>query len=188
MAETFDVIHPFYLVNGELPAMEFRRANYDSALAGDDIYEQGDLVTVTGGSVIRSRATAAASVTGLILSGQDWDQKDLPPADPNAGANELHWFLKRGVPLNEIPEQNEFVFTYQGATADGTDHVFAQADLDAVMSGAKREILWNATEKSYTVRAGTTTPAVQLKRVFRGGVDDKNVMVVARILEGALLR
>lgn len=187
----YDYIHPYMMVDGEVPAPDFSRADYDDAIVKDSAqeYEQADLVYVPAGSTkVQKCATAvAAEVTGLALAGADWHQPHLPPADPREeAAGLLHWFLRRGVPLNHIPIKNEFVFSYQGDAADGADKAFAAADEQAVKGAAQRDLVFNASEGCLTVRSTSASPAVQLIRVLQGVVGDSNVRVVARILADRL--
>lgn len=165
---------PFMLVNGDQEAMEFTRTpgSYDSTLTGDDVYVEGDLVELSSGKVIRSQETTPATLEAkeLFLAGQDHKQDFA-----------LDYFLDNGVPLNLIPARNEFVMTYQHSAADGSNYTFLAADLQAVQAHQRREIVWNDTEKCYTVRNGTTNPKVTLLRVFKGEVGDDNVQVVVRL-------
>lgn len=169
-----NVIHPHMLTDGDLQAMELHVADYDSTLVGDDVYVEGDLVEVASGKVKKSQQTTPANVPALFLAGQSH-------AQPYAvGTYLADW----GVPLNVIPSVNRFVMTYQSNSADATPYVFASGDLQAVQARARREIAWNDTEKCYTVRNGTTNPAVTLLGVFKGAVGDSNVQVIVRLDPG----
>lgn len=173
-----EYIVPHMLPNGEQPAMDFKRVTRDTAgVDGTDLeYVEGDLVVAGAGGL--TRYTAAA--LGLVgLAGRDYDQ-------PFA----KQYFLDAGEPVNLIPEANEFVFSYQGAAADGASHTFAAADLLAVEQGATRDAVFNATEKAATIRgtSGTAnTIQVKLLRVYSGAVGDTNVQVVGRIVRASLM-
>lgn len=172
-----DYIHPHFLPNGEQPAMEMKRVPRDPALGGTtEEYVEGDLAVVGANGLSKYTDTAL----GLVgLAGADW-------AQPYA----KQYFLDRGVVVNLIPEANEFVFTYQGAAADGADHVFTAADLLAVQQGEIRDVIFNTTEECATVRDSTGTAntiQVQLRAVYSGAVGDTNVQVVGRIVRASLL-
>ena len=149
-------------------AADFARGVYDDTLTGDAQYKAGDIVTVTGGTVARAvEDTTAASIVALAVSGQPWL---MPKA--------LSYYYDRGVPLNRISPEDEWVMNLAG-TMD-------QTALNSVNAGESREILFNATDKALTIRAGTTDPAVKMLRVFRGNVDDVNCLIVVQFLPGVL--
>lgn len=166
------VMYPAPLSNRLTPA-DFLRGNYDSGLATASQYEIGDIVTVRSGSVAKEvEAATAANITQLCVAGQPWDQGPL-------AASRYQWLRDRGVPLNLIiPYEDEWIFTLAG-TLDA-------ATLTAIRSGAQRDILYNATEKALTVRATSGSPAVKLKRVFKGAEGDTNARVVVTWLPGVL--
>lgn len=174
-----NVVFPHMLVDGDREAMEFQRTpdTYDSELAEADRYIEGDLVEVNADGKVQKAVGTAAEVAAkaLFISGQSWDQNFA-----------LDYLKAKGVPLNVIPAKNRFVFTYQGATADGTPHEFAAADLLAVQQNALREIAYNSTEGCLTVRAGTTNPKCTLKGIFKGEVGDENVRVIVELMPEAL--
>lgn len=177
MAETHNFVVPFMLVNGDREAMEqvFIEGGYDDTLTDDDVYEEGDLVEVSSGSVIRSQQATAANVPQLFLAGADHAQPF------GITRNGVSTRTLTDVPLNRIPSDNIFVMTYQDDAADGANKEFVAADLQSVQAGERREIAWNDTEKAYTVRDGTTNPAVTLLGVFKGAVGDNNVQVMVRL-------
>lgn len=172
-------IVPHYLVNGDQEAMDqvFITDGYDDTHTGTEVYVEGDLVEVVAGLVRRSAQTTPANVGQLFLAGANWDQ----PFALTRGTQKTRTI--RDVPLNIIPTDNEFVMTYQGNAADGADYTFLAADLQAVQANERRELDFNsdATVEAYTVRSGTTNPAVTLLRVFKGEVGDTNVQVVVRL-------
>lgn len=173
-----DYVHPHMLPNGEQPAMDFKRVTRDSAgVAGTDLeYVEGDLV-VAGADGLTKYTNAALGLVGL--AGRDYVQ----------GFAKQYW-LDAGEPVNLIPDQNEFVMSYQNSAADGADYTFLAADLLAVEQGATRDATFNATEKAVTVRAASGTAdtvQVRLLRVFSGAVGDTNVQVVVRILRTSLM-
>lgn len=177
MAEVFNVVVPFMLPHGDQQAMEqtFIVDGYDDTLTDDDVYVEGDLVEVASGKVLRSQQATPANVPALFLAGANHAQ----PFGITRGGVSTRPLVD--VPLNRIPTENIFVMTYQDGTADGTAHEFLAADLQSVQAGERREIAWNDTEKCYTVRDGTTNPAVTLLGVFKGAVGDSNVQVMVRL-------
>jgi len=177
MAEVLNYVVPHMLVDGDREAMEqvFIEDGYDDTHTGDEIYVEGDLVEVATGKVRRSAQTTPANVGQLFLAGANWAQ----PFALTRGTQTTRTI--RDVPLNIIPDENTFVMTYQGNAADGANYVFLTADLQACQARARREIDFNATEKAYTVRSGTTNPAVTLLGVFKGEVGDSNVQVLVRL-------
>jgi hypothetical protein len=172
-------IVPHMIVDGDQPAMDqvMVEAGYDSTLTGNAIYVEGDLVEVVTGKVRRSAQTTPANVPALFLAGANHAQ----PFAITRNGQSTRTIVD--VPLNVIPDKNEFVMTYQGNAADGANYVFLAADLQAVQARARREIDFNddATVKAYTVRSGTTNPAVTLLGVFKGAVGDSNVQVLVRL-------
>lgn len=148
---------------------------YDDTLTGDDVYVEGDLVEVDSGTVKRSHRETAANVPPLFLAGANHTQT----FGLTRGSTKTRTL--RDVPLNDIPPDNIFVMTYQDDAADDADHEFVAADLQAVQARERREIAWNDEEKCYTVRDGTTNPAVTLLGVFKGEVGDDNVRVLVRL-------
>lgn len=168
---------PHMIVDGDQEAMEqvFVEDGYNAALTGDDVYVEGDLVQVTTGKVLRSQITVAANVPPLFLAGANHAQ----PFGITRGTQSTRTIVD--VPLNVIPDKNVFVMTYQGNAADGADYTFLSADLQAVQARGQREIVWNDTEKCYTIRNGTTNPAVTLLGVFKGEVGDTNVELLVRL-------
>ena len=176
-----DVIKPHMLVDGDLEAMEFARwpGTYDSTHTGNEIYEEGDLVLVdANGKVARAAGNAANTAAAkLYLAGQSWDQ-------PFA----LDYLLAKGVPLNEIPKRNRFVFTLQGDAADGADSALVAGDILDVQQGAARDIAWNDTAKALTVRDTSATPKCILKGFFKPvnpEAGDLNVRVLVELLPEA---
>jgi hypothetical protein len=88
------------------------------------------------------------------------------------------------VPVNIIEQENYFVFSYQGATADGSDHTATAAEIAAMLAGEVRDLHFNGTEKCATLAdtVGTAnTPQVKMIRAFKGAAGDTNVQVLARI-------
>lgn len=166
--------HPFMLVDGDREAMEqrFDEGTYETGLAEANQYVEGDLVAFVSGKVRKSVVTTPANITPLFFAGQDYVQ-------PFA----LQYWEDRGVPLNVIPQKNYVVFTYQDDAPDDDDHEFAAADLQAVLAGSRRELVYNTDEGCYTIRDGSTNPTVQLVAVHKGEVGDDNVQVIARILD-----
>jgi len=173
----YNYVHPYLLPDGEEEAADEILGVYDSALSGDGVYVEGDLVTIspTTGKVMKWIAPGAGLLLGL--ANQKYDQ-------PFA----KQYFLDFGVPINILDQENYFVFTYQaaslGAVADGSDALFDASDLAAVQGGATRDLQFNATEKAITIAdsVGTAnTPQVKMIRAYKGGVGDSNVQVLARI-------
>ena len=177
MATVHNFVVPHMIVDGDQEAMEqvLVAAGYDDTLTGDDVYVEGDLVEVVAGKVERSQITTAANVPALFLAGADHAQ----PFGLTRGTQTTA--VITDVMLNVIPDKNVFVMTLQDDSADGAPHIFTTADLQAIRVRTKREIIWNDTEKCYTVRNGTTNPAVTLLGVFKGEVDDSNVQVLVRL-------
>lgn len=182
-----EYVHPHMLPNGEQAAMDRKLVTRrTTAIEDTDLqYVAGDLVTVVD-------SAGAATEDGLVkytgsslgrvgIAGRDWSQ-------PFA----KQYFLDKGEPVELIPEANEFVFSYQGATAVGTDHTFTAADKLAVEQGAVRNAEFDATAgvKCVTIRGGSGTAnviQVRLLRIFDGEVGDTNVRVVGRIERASLL-
>jgi len=180
------VYHPFMLMDGDQPAMDFERAGYDSTLTAADVYEQGDLVYVdTSGNVVKAQGVGA-SMPKVALAGQDHtvDELLLPPNDGSSP----HWFYQRGVPMNKIPEKHEFVFSLRGgsggAASNGVDYAATAADLIDIQEHVQRELHFDTTEGCYVISNGTSNPNVEMLRVLRRGdvATDLNVLVVCRIL------
>lgn len=168
MAEVFGVHRPFPLTNRQTVAA-FHRGVYDGTAAGDAQYKHGDLVTTRTGVVKREiEAAAAVNITKLSVAGQPWD---MPKA--------FQYFKDRGVPLNRLSPDDEWVMTLAG--------VMDATALTAIRSGALREALFNSTAKCLTVRSGTTNPTVKLLRVFKGEEGDTNAQVVVQFLPGVVL-
>lgn len=162
------VHRPFPLVNRQHVA-HFQRGVYDGTATGDAQYRHGDIVTTRTGVVLREiEPTTAANIDNLSWAGQPWD---MPKA--------FQYFKDRGVPLNRITEDDEWVFTLAG-TLDA-------AAILAVNSGEEREVLFNTTSKCLTIRSGTTNPAVKMLRVFEGVEGDTNAWVACNILPGVIL-
>jgi hypothetical protein len=165
--------HPFMLVDGDVQAMEqrYNPGTFDDSLTESARYLEGELVSVVSGLVTKSVITTPANIQPLFLAGQDWEQ---PFAKP--------YLRDMGVPLNVIPRNNFFVFTYQHDALNDANHEFAAGDFQAVVNGALRELVYNTVEGCYTIRDGSTNPTVQLVGIFKGAVGDDNVRVIARIL------
>lgn len=186
------VYHPFMLMDGDKPAMDFARGNYETGLADANQYVQGDLVYVTATGYVRKAVGDGGSVpTNLALAGQDYDVPDLE-LPPNDGSSP-HWMFGRGVPLNLIPEKHDFVFSVRGgsggAAANGTDYDLTAADVNDILEGLQVGLHYDTTEGCYVADlADTTNKAIQLKRIFRrgDGAGDANVLVVATILSDFL--
>lgn len=172
-----EYVVPFALVHGdqEAPEQTFIVDGYDDTLTGDDRYVEADLVEVASGKVKRSQQTTPANVPALFLAGANWEQ----PFALTRGTTKTRTI--RDVPLNDIPDDNIFVMTFQKGAADGADYTLLAADLYAIQARERREIAWNNTEKCYTIRAGTTNPAVTLLGVYKGDVGDDNVRVMVRL-------
>lgn len=184
-----DVTYPYFLVIGDKPAPEFERADWDSTITRGDAteYVQGDLVYVTSGGKVNRAVAVAASMPKVALAGQDWYQPNLPPADPSAASGATHWFLERGVPLNRIdPDSHVAVFTYKGATADGTAHTFLTADRQLVLAHTQVALKYDSVELCYVLSATTTNPNVEMLHVEMGEVGDDNVRIACRILPAYL--
>jgi len=167
--------HPFALPDGSEEARDELFLPYDSTLAAGDQYEEGDLVTLDPADATPAvkKWTAAAANSKLALAGAKFDQ-------PYA----KQYWLDEGVTINLIQQENYFIFTYQGATADGSDHEATAADIAAVQAGEVRDLKYNATEECITLRdsSGTAnTPQAKMVRVYKGGVGDNNIRVLARI-------
>lgn len=174
-----DPIHPHMLVDGDREAMEFSRfpGSYDSNHTGTEVYEEGDLVYIdSNGKVAKAASATPATIAAmkLYLAGQSWDQ-------PFAKS----YLLDAGVPLNEIPAKNRFVFTYHGNASTGDPYTFASGDLLAVQQGAAKEIIFDTTFGHLVVRSSTTNPKCILKGVFKGEVGDENVRVLVELLPEA---
>lgn len=186
------VFHPYLLAHGDQPAMEFSRAGYDSTLAANLQYEQGDLVIVhTDGNV--RKATGTAGTLGLLsLAGQPHEGK-IPEQylPPNDGSNP-HWFFQRGVPLNHIPEEHFAVFALRGGSganvANGTDYAATATDIANIAAQQERTLHYDTTEGCHVISHLTATPNVRMLRVLRRGDEagDLNVHVVCRILPAYL--
>lgn len=173
-----EYVHPHMLPNGDQQAMDFKRVTRDAAgVEGTDSeYVEGDLVVAGAGGLVKYTDTNLGKVG---LAGRNYVQ-------PFA----LDYWLERGEPVNLIPDDNEFVASYQNDALDGADYTFLAADLLAVEQGAVRDLVFNATEKCATIRdsSGTaSTVQVKLLRLFRGGVGDDNVQVVVRIERDSLM-
>lgn len=171
-----DYVFPHMLPNGEQEAMGFKRVSRDAALAAASQYVEGDLVVALAGGLAKY---TAANLGRIGLAGRDYVQDFAK-----------QYWLDAGEPVNLIADENEFVFSYQGATADGSSHTFAAADLLAVEQGVTRDAVFNATELCPTIRgtSGTAnTIQVRLLRVYSGEVGDTNVQVVGRIERASLM-
>jgi len=174
---------PYLLPDGQQPAMDELLAKYDSTLVGDNVYVEGDLITISAATGIVTKYNAVAAGSLLGLAGADWSQ---PFAKP--------YWLSEGVVINCLHRTHYMVFSYQaangGAVADGADALFAAADLAAIQAGAIRDLVFNATEKCLTLRdtvATLNTPQAQMISVYKGIVGDNNVQVLARIQDSFLL-
>lgn len=168
MAEDIGVHRPYPLVNRQHVA-DFLRGVYNGSATGDSQYNHGDIVTVRTGTVAREiEAATAANIDKLAWAGQPWDM-------PKAFA----YYKDRGVPLNRLHADDEWVLTLAG-TLDA-------AAIEDVNSGEERQVLFNTTAKCLTIRAGTSTPAVKMLRVFKGNEGDTNAHVVVNFLPGVLL-
>lgn len=167
--------HPFMLVDGDKEAMEFSRipGSYAANLTGDDIYLEGDLVELNAGTVRKCTTTTAANVGQLFLAGADYVQ-------PFA----FDYYRDAGVPLNVIPRRNRFVMTYRGSAAAGADYEFLAADKQAVQARARREIVFDTTEKCLVVTNGTSNARCTLLGIFKGDVGDNNVQVIVQLDTG----
>lgn len=174
-------VHPFMLPDGTEEAMDEVLLPYDSTLAAGDQYVEGDLVTMdpTDTPPACKKWTTAAANSKLALVGQKFSQ-------PFA----KQYFLDFGVPVNIVEQENYFVFSYQDATADGSDHAATAANIAAIQAGEIRDLGYNATEGCITIRdsSGTAnTPQVKMIRVYKGAAGDNNIQVLARILPDWLM-
>lgn len=162
------VHRPFPLVNRQHVA-DFLRGVYDGTASGDSRYRHGDIVTTKTGVVRREiEDSTAANIASLAWSGQPWD---MPKA--------FQYYKDRGVPLNRLHTDDEWVMTLAG-TLDSTA-------IGKIAAGEEREILFNTSSKCLTIRSGTSNPAVKMLRVFRGTEGDTNAWVVVNFLPGVLL-
>ncbi len=170
-------VTPYVLVNPR-ESMGRVRGGYDSGLAASSQYSIGDLVEINGsGNVQKCTQTTPANILPLGVVSTDFS---VSPLDSTRHA----YWTDRGVPVDTLPERHVVVFTYQDATADGSDDTFQTADLASVRSQEQRELIFNATENVLTIRDGTTNPNVQMLYVVEGGeVGDTNVRVACRILD-----
>jgi len=158
----------------------FARGTWEPSLAAGSQYEIGDIVTLNGGTqgsvekVVET--TTASNIDRIAIAGQSYD---LGPEFEPGG--KFAYYAARGVPLNLIEPDDEWVFTLAG-TLDA-------AAIQAVNGGEERDILYNASEGALTIRAGTTSPLVKMRRVFpgKGTVGDTNAWVVVNFLSGPLL-
>lgn len=170
MAKTWPVVAPFPLTNRLDPA-EFVRGVYDNTLTGDNQYGIGDIVTTRSGKVVRSvEASTAANVEKLAIAGQPWS---MPKALP--------YFYDRGVPLNRIRPEDEWVMTLAG--------VYATTILAHVVENDSLDVLFDASAdaKALTIRSATNSPTVKVLRLFQGEAGDTNVRVVVNFLPGKVL-
>ena len=118
------VHRPFPLVNRQHVA-DFLRGVYDGTASGDSRYRHGDIVTTKTGVVRREiEDSTAANIASLAWSGQPWD---MPKA--------FQYYKDRGVPLNRLHTDDEWVMTLAG-TLDSTA-------LGKIAAGEEREILWD---------------------------------------------
>lgn len=176
MAEIYDYVVPYPVLSAR-DSMGRARAQRNAALSGDSVYERGDLVEVdASGQLQKCTQTVPASIGRLGFAATDFD---LSPLDATRHAYQT----TRGEPIEVLPREHTVVLTFQGATANGSNHQFTEADADAVRQQAQREIVFNGTEKVLTIRAGTTNPNVRLKRVHEGEVGDSNVRVEVSLLD-----
>ena len=176
MAETFDFVAPFPLLNPREP-MGRARAGWNSTASAAQKWEKGDLVEVSASTGFAHKCiqTTPASILRLAFAAAPYD---IEPLD----ATRYGYYTDRGVPLDALRDGHLVVFTYQSATADASDDTFAAGDLAAIRAQASRELVYNTAEGVLTIRDGATNPTVKMKYVFRGEVDDKNVQVACEIL------
>lgn len=162
-------IHPSPLNNrpGSRRKVEAFR---NSGLTGTAIYKYGDLATLSSGNTTRLVEATPANIANVLIAAHDWTNP------PTVGKlyNEL------------IHQDDEFIATFQGGEADGSDGVFDAAAFTLVKQQTAVEMDYNATEDKMTVREGTTNPTVKLLRVFKGGVGVANTIVVVKFLPARL--
>lgn len=176
MAETYDYVVPYPVLSAR-DSMGRARAERNASLSGNSVYEHGDLVEVdTSGQLQKCTQTVPASIGRLGFAASDYS---LSPLD----ATRHKYQTTRGEPIDVLPREHTIVMTFQGATADGSNHEFVEADADAVRRQVEREIVFNATEKVLTIRNGSTNPNVRLKRIHEGAVGDSNVRVEVSLLD-----
>lgn len=176
MADNAYVV-PFPIISPRA-SMGRGRAQRNPSLTGTAVYQHGDLVEVdSNGQLRKCTQTTAANIGRLAFASTDYD---LSPLDPTRHAYQA----ERGEPIEILPRDHTVVFTYQGNTSNTGNHVFTEADLDAVLSQAKRELVFNGTQGVLTIRNTSSNPNVILKRVYdEGQVGDTNVRVECQILD-----
>lgn len=178
-------VHPFPILDGDREAMEFAMnpGSYNPSLATAAQYQEGDLVTVdSNGQVAKATPTTAtaAAAAELFEAGADYHQ-------PFA----MQYLLDRGVPLNVIPQRNQYVMTYQGDAIDGADFTLSAGNLPALKTAvaqhARRDVIYNATEGCLTVRNTSSANSKVTLLGFFGEEPqegDTNPRVIVRIDTG----
>jgi hypothetical protein len=176
MAEIFQYVAPHPLLNPREP-MGRGRGGWNPTASAAQQWERGDLVEVnaTTGFVNKCVQTTPANILRLAFAAAPYD---IGPLD----TTRYGYYTDRGVPLDALRDGHLVVFTYQDATADGSDDVFQEGDLAAVRAQASRELKYNTAEEVLTIRNGSTNPNVKMKYVFRGEPGDSNVQVACEIL------
>ena len=175
MAETFEYVVPYPILSARV-SMGRARLQRNSALSGDSVYVQGDLVeSDSSGQAQKCTQTTPASIGRLAFASTNFS---LAPLDATRHAYQT----TRGEPVDVLPKEHTLVFTYQGSTADGSDHVFTEADADAVRRQLNRELIYNTSEDVLTIRNTSSNPNVRLKRIHEGVVGDSNVRVEVELL------
>jgi hypothetical protein len=176
----FNFMVPSMLVDGDQPAMDqlFIANGYNPLLVGDAVYVEGDLCEIVGGLfVMRSHEAVPANIPPMYLAGANHAQPFALIRNGQATRTIVD------VPLNVIPEKNEFIMTYTGNAADGVDYTFLAADLALVNAQTRVEIKWDADPlvQAYVAKSTVVNPTVTLLRLHKGTVGDENVQVVVRL-------
>lgn len=176
MPEVFPYVTPHPLLNPREP-MGRGRGGWNASATSAQQWERGDLVEIDAstGLVRKCSQTTPANILRLAFAAAPYS---VEPLD----TTRYGYYTDRGVPLDALREGHLVVFTYQGNTANTSNHVFLAADFNAVRAQVSRELVFNGTEGVLTIRSTSTNPNVKLKYVFRGEVGDSNVQVACEIL------
>lgn len=179
-----EYVHPFPILDGDREAMEFELNNgsYNASLPTGPTggrYVEGDLVTVdpSTGMVAKVVATAGATVAAQAFfeAGADWDQPFALP-----------YLLDRGVPLNVIPQRNQYVMTYRGNAGAGANYTLTSGDIAAFRTQPAREVVYDTAEGCLVVTNGTSNPKVTILGLYGENpqAGDINPRVIVRIHTG----
>jgi hypothetical protein len=182
-------VHPYPEVmanRNQTPVI--RRGVYDATLTGNFPYVAGDLVQLNAGKPRKLALAANGAFTGtsdsIYLVGQPWQMN----AKNLHSTAELDVLKARGVPMDVIGTEDEFVLTLESAAGTPVTTPANQAAIDALLAlvGTQRDIAWSNAEGVVTVLTSAPTAARVVIQEIYATIGDANPRAKVKFLSAFL--